>query len=595
MGYRTERKGLAEIVMRWFKSRQRVGEDKEKQEEREREEQLAFASVVSRILISDSDTKELCEDFASELRKLMNIDWAAIALVDKTRNAFRLSPLSSKISFSWDLGDTLPLPGTPVAWVAENKQAIVEPDIAKGSRFQTSASWLKQGLKSIVLMPLFAQAEVFGALIVGSRHANAYQERELKLLKYAASQIAPPVHNAQLAEQSRQLIEEQMAIRELTRIISSSRDMDSTFEAFAQELKKQVTFEHLSIALIEEEQLTILALYTTLSKRISKGATYPLRDTAAGWVKDNKRTNIEPDFAQQRLFPIDEVYLKDGLRTEIRVPLFSPEGIIATLNLASSQPNIYGEREQRFLEQLAAQIAVPVENIRLYNLEIERLKFLEALTFEIKTPLTPLVASSRLLREEIPQESPQARLVQIVSESAQDMQTRLARLLDFSQISSPIFKLQLESLDIKPLLQGVANQVLPLAQSKGQGLILELPDSLPQVKVDPERLQQTLLNLLGNATEFSPHGGVVSLKAKRRDNELVVEVHNSGKGFSSEEQKSLFTSYPPPEADRQRFPKLSIGLAIIKEVIELHGGKVWVESQPGEGSTFAFSLPVAEP
>ncbi len=167
---------------------------------REKEEQLALANMLSKIILSSSNIRELAEGFAKELKRLMSIDWGAIAWIERG-DTVCLLPLSGKINLSRDFESTLPLERTPIAWLRKNKRALLESDLRKASQ-AWSVSFLgklgKQETRSMVLMPLFSGGEVFGSLIVGSRKPDAYRERELKLLKYAASQLALPLANSLL-------------------------------------------------------------------------------------------------------------------------------------------------------------------------------------------------------------------------------------------------------------------------------------------------------------------------------------------------------------------------------------------------------------
>jgi len=169
---------------------------------RGKEEQLALANMLSKIILSSSNIRELVEGFAKELKWFMSIDWGTIAWIERG-DTVCLLPLSGKINLSRDFESTLSLERTPIAWVRENKRALVEPDLSKASQ-PWSGSFLgklgKQEIRSMVLMPLFSRGEVFGSLIVGSRKPNVYRERELKLLKYTASQLALPLANSLLLQ-----------------------------------------------------------------------------------------------------------------------------------------------------------------------------------------------------------------------------------------------------------------------------------------------------------------------------------------------------------------------------------------------------------
>jgi signal transduction histidine kinase len=134
-------------------------------------------------------------------------------------------------------------------------------------------------------------------------------------------------------------------------------------------------------------------------------------------------------------------------------------------------------------------------------------------------------------------------------------------------------------------------QISPLLHNKGQKLTTELPDSLPIIHGDGQRLEQVLLNLMNNATKFTPDGGKITVRVRKQDTGLVVEVQDDGIGIARDQQDRLFKPYSRLYADRQRHPGLGLGLALSKQVVELHGGKIWVESESGKGSTFFFFLP----
>ena len=226
--------------------------------------------------------------------------------------------------------------------------------------------------------------------------------------------------------------------------------------------------------------------------------------------------------------------------------------------------------------------------------EEEWLRFIDTLSHELKTPLTSIIAAAGLLAEELEAsgDRPHQRLIQTILQNASTLETRLAELLDTVKTGSGEIQLQLEPVDIKSLLRGTGMQISPLIQGKGQHLDIDLPPSMPIIRGDGQRLEQVVLNLLNNASKFSEEGCDIVLKARSHDTEIVVEVQDSGVGIAPEEQPRLFKPYSRLDADRQRHPGLGLGLALAKQVVELHGGKIWVESEPGKGSIFYFSLPL---
>jgi signal transduction histidine kinase len=226
--------------------------------------------------------------------------------------------------------------------------------------------------------------------------------------------------------------------------------------------------------------------------------------------------------------------------------------------------------------------------------EEEWLRFIDTLSHELKTPLTSIIAAAGLLAEELETTGDESyqKLSQTIIHNANTLETRLGELLDIVKTGSGRLQLQFEPVDIKSLLQGIGWQTSPILQGKEQNLTMDLPDSLPIIHGDGQRLEQVVLNLMTNATKFTPKGGNITLRARKRDAELVIEVQDTGIGIAKEEQARLFKPYSRLSADRQRQPGLGLGLALAKQVVELHGGKIWVVSEPGKGSIFSFSLPL---
>jgi signal transduction histidine kinase len=164
--------------------------------------------------------------------------------------------------------------------------------------------------------------------------------------------------------------------------------------------------------------------------------------------------------------------------------------------------------------------------------------------------------------------------------------------LESSRAKTSQFRIKMKSLDVSRLLQEIIQDFIPLAQVKGQSLTTQIEPSI-MVEADEHRLEQIINNLLSNAIKFTPEGGKIKLKAKQSNSEVIVEVSDNGKGIAHEEQQNLFRPYYRVPADRRRYDGLGLGLSIAKQLVELHGGKIWMESTLEKGSTFYFSLPLS--
>jgi signal transduction histidine kinase len=225
--------------------------------------------------------------------------------------------------------------------------------------------------------------------------------------------------------------------------------------------------------------------------------------------------------------------------------------------------------------------------------EEEWLRFIDTLSHELKTPLTSIIAAGGLLAEELEATADEScqKLIQTIIHNANTLETRLAELLDIVRTGSGKLQLHLEPVDMKSLILGTCLQISPILRGKEQKLNTDLPDSLPIIHGDGQRLEQVLLNLMTNATKFTPEGGNISVRARKQDTGLVIDIQDDGIGIAKEAQPRLFQPYSRLSADRQRHPGLGLGLALAKQVVELHGGRIWVDSEPGKGSTFSFFLP----
>lgn len=229
---------------------------------------------------------------------------------------------------------------------------------------------------------------------------------------------------------------------------------------------------------------------------------------------------------------------------------------------------------------------------------VERLRtdLLSTVSHELRTPLTLIRTSIGLLLDANPDVAMRERLLRNIKHSTDRMHSLVSDLLDLVRLGSDRTELQMRYLDIAELVTAVAGLMRPLLDEKGQMLELELPRRAPKVMGDHRRLEQVLLNLLSNAHKFAPRGAKVRIAVVEDEHWVVVSVSDSGPGISTEAQMHLFEQF---YTGRTSSPSHNIGaglgLPIAKTIVEAHGGRIWVESELGEGTTFSFSLPKEGP
>ncbi len=221
----------------------------------------------------------------------------------------------------------------------------------------------------------------------------------------------------------------------------------------------------------------------------------------------------------------------------------------------------------------------------------ERTLFIDTLVHEIKTPLSAIIASSELLLHELPAKNPLHALAENIHSSGHVLSRRVSDLANFALIQSTQFTLNLQLVDITLQVKYSAAELQHLLHHKRQKLNLELPDCLPPAKADPERVEQILLNLLTNASKFSPPDSDIDVRVYERDRYLVVEIADCAPLITPDVMDRIFTPYFRAEQTR-RTPGLGLGLAICKRLVELHHGDIWVKTQQ-RGNVFGIALPQA--
>jgi len=249
------------------------------------------------------------------------------------------------------------------------------------------------------------------------------------------------------------------------------------------------------------------------------------------------------------------------------------------------------------LERAEAKLQEAYEEERRLRQEVEaevarKILFTRALVHELKTPLTPVLASSELLVSEL-QEEPYLSLAKNIHHGAANLNRRIDELLDLARVETGMLEVNPKAVDARQLLLAIAEDMKAMVTSNGQSLTVNIPPSMSPVWADEERLRQIVLNLMINASKFTPEGGKIILRAEEKNSSLVVEVEDTGPGISKEEQKQLFQPYHRRLADRENLGGLGLGLALCKYLVQLHGGQIWVQSEIGQGSTFGFSIPLA--
>jgi PAS domain S-box-containing protein len=248
---------------------------------------------------------------------------------------------------------------------------------------------------------------------------------------------------------------------------------------------------------------------------------------------------------------------------------------------------------------LAAEIKDLYEKEKSQRQQLEeeaktRIRFIDLLAHEMRGPLSPMLASSGMLSELLT-DNPDVNLKKLadnIYNGSQLLSFRLEELLDIARYARGAFTLKPEPTNLKLFFSQVITLYTPMLTQRRQSIVTEVAEDLPIIKVDPSRLEQVIINLLSNASKYSPEGSRIVVSAGKKDNLLLVEVRDQGIGISAEDMTKLFQPYQRIGQNLYKAKGLGLGLTVVKYIIEAHGGKIWVASEPGKGSTFSFSIPL---
>ena len=232
------------------------------------------------------------------------------------------------------------------------------------------------------------------------------------------------------------------------------------------------------------------------------------------------------------------------------------------------------------------------------EVEADRTKseFVSTVSHELRTPMTSVKGYTDLLAMEAAGalNDAQRNFLNIIQENAARLTTLIDDLLDISRIETGRIKLSMSPIRIDDLMHSVVASMDAQIQQRGQKLMIDVPADLPAIMGDKDRLTQVLVNLLGNATLYTDEGGTIAIRAHEVESAVAVEISDSGIGIDPEDMSMIFDRFYRGESSRvQACQGTGLGLAIVKSFVEMHGGRIWVESQPSAGSTFTFTLPRA--
>ena len=404
-------------------------------------------------------------------------------------------------------------------------------------------------------------------------------------------------------------VEELKALGEVSQAVSSTLDLQKVLATIVAHAADLSGAESGAIYEFNEpsEEFQLRATHRMseeLIQAIREGGV-KLGETALGWAGVNREAVQIPDILEEPTYPTSEIMKQEGFRALLAVPLFREDRLIGGLVVRRRAPGQFQKETVDLLQTFATQSALAIQNARLFR-EIEakgreleiaskhKSDFLANMSHELRTPLNAILGYTELILDKIYGDVPEniQEVLERVEKNGRHLLGLINDVLDLSKIEAGQLVLSLDDYSMKEVVHTVFTSVESLAAEKNLELKVSVAPEVAQGKGDHQRISQVFLNLVGNAIKFT-EAGEVRVEATASDDTFVISVSDTGPGLSEADQQMIFEEFHQADGSSTRKKGgTGLGLSIARRIVEMHGGRIWVESTEGKGSTFWFTLPV---
>ncbi len=540
-------------------------------------QQLTFLYRAARALSSNLNTKKVLQMLMHLTRQYLQPDAVSVALV-KPDGALVFEAASGE-SAQQTLGLRLQ-PGAGVAgWVAQHGEPLWVPHVHDDTRHYKDADE-ETGFEtqSIYAMPIKMGEQTLAVLELVNPGSDIQQEETRKVLQALASLAAPAIHNANLFEQVQRAEKRYQQLFELNLDPIVILDHEGNMLHHNQAVQQMFNTASLrsgqpcleALGMSQERFAEIKTRLTetnivTWEMEIATGTAVDAA-TASSSLEDSRNTYVHA--SESRIFEVRMTYLADYIASDYIAGGYDPS--------------------EGAYQWLAHDITDRVELDRL------RKEWASMLVHDLRAPLNIILNSLELVYSAWREKDttiPFERIFDITQRNISRLEQLIDNILDMEKIEAGEMLVRAVDLDIPTLIQEVQEVINPLVASRTQTLRFEVPESFPLIMGDPDILRRVLTNLLENAAKFTPRNGVITLSITVNEDNIRFSVTDTGRGIQTEDTEHVFEIFYRGKKQEQGIKGSGIGLAFCKQAVEAHGGKIWVESKPGEGSTFIFTIP----
>jgi signal transduction histidine kinase len=508
----------------------------------------------------------------------------------------------------------VPLNEKTLAAVLNSKRAMQIEDMSADSPESPIAKF--GGARTFVIVPMLKEDELIGIIGIYRHEVRPFSDKQIELLTNFANQAVIAIENVRLLNELRartddlaRSVGELQALGEVSQAVNSTLDLETVLTTIVGRAVQLSRTDAGAIYVFEEErqEFKLRATYgmsdemivAITDRRIGTG------DAHIGPAATQRKPIQVPDIGNEPPSPVNDINVREGYRAILIIPLLRPGHIVGALVVRRKTPGEFPQSTIDLLETFADQSVVAIQNANLFH-EIEekgkqlavasqhKSQFLANMSHELRTPLNAILGYTELILDGIYGETPEKAqgVLKRVESNGRHLLGLINDVLDLSKIEAGQLSLTLTDYSMKDVLYNVFSAVEPLANDKNLGFKVEAQPDMPKGHGDERRLTQVILNLVGNAIKFSDTGAVI-IKASATNGTFTVAVQDNGPGISEADQAKIFEEFQ--QADNSATKKkggTGLGLSISRRIVEMHGGKLWVESEIGQGSVFQFTLPV---
>ena len=503
--------------------------------------------------------------------------------------------------------------GTLVARTALEVAPVHIPDALADPEYTWHEGRRLGGFRTMLGIPLLREGTCVGVMALTRTTPQPFSGAQIALVTTFADQAVMAIENTRLLSELRESLQQQTATAEVLKVISRSTfNLKSVLNTLVQSAAQLCEAEMAAILRPQGQVFEQLASYGYSRELIQFMSENPVplgRGTITGRTVIEGRAVQIPDVFADPDFKFTDAAKIGGMRTMLGVPLLREGTPIGVIVLSRRSVRPFTDKQIELVTTFADQAVIAIENVRLFD-EIQetsrqleeasqhKSQFLANMSHELRTPLNAIIGYTELILDGIYGETPEKTLTVLkrVESNGRHLLGLINDVLDFSKIEAGQLKLALADYSMKDVVHKVYSAVEPLAAKKNLGFKLDVPPDMPAGHGDEQKLTQVLLNLVGNAIKFTDTGEV-AIKVAPANGSFSVAVHDTGPGIDPANQEKLFEEFQQADNSITKAKGgTGLGLAISRRIIEMHGGRLWVDSSPGNGAIFTFEIPsVVEP